>query len=172
VIDFVKKFVIGVYIAILCALAASIFSLCLGFLLGVGIASAVGSCGAPRWLAEDAFNLVFLAGGVPAAIITTIRLWRIDWRIGALPDEREFMEAMMMPGALWYYVCVLGLFAGIAVAIGCGALQVVLPVVGPEGLMIGGAVLVLAGIIGFAVSGKKEVESGTALPGDTSKPET
>jgi hypothetical protein len=49
----------------------------------------------------------------------------------------------------------LGLFAGIVVAID----RVGLPVVGPEGLMIGGAVLVLAGIIGFAVSRKKEVES-------------
>jgi hypothetical protein len=47
----------------------------------------------------------------------------------------------------------LGLFAGIVVAID----RVGLPVVGPEGLMIGGAVLALAGFIGLAMSRKAEV---------------
>jgi len=43
----------------------------------------------------------------------------------------------------------------------------------PHWLMIGGAFLVLAGVIGLAVSRKKEVESGTAVrPGDVSKPKT
>jgi hypothetical protein len=41
----------------------------------------------------------------------------------------------------------------------------------PHWLMIGGAFLVLAGVIGLAVS--QEVESGTAVrPGDVSKPKT
>jgi hypothetical protein len=52
----------------------------------------------------------------------------------------------------------LGLFAGIVVAIDC----VGLPVVGPEGLMIGGAVLALAGFIGLAMSRKTEVETGAS----------
>jgi hypothetical protein len=39
--------------------------------------------------------------------------------------------------------------------------------------MIGGAFLVFAGVIGLAVSRKKEVEFGTAVPpGDGSKPKT
>jgi hypothetical protein len=64
----------------------------------------------------------------------------------------------MMPGALRYYLRMLGLFAGIVVAIDC----VGLPVVGPEGLMIGGAVLALAGFIGLSLSRKTEVESGAS----------
>jgi hypothetical protein len=155
VIAFVKKTVFGAVIAIACAVIAILFCISVGVLLVPAIGFAESSCGVSL---DDTFNLVFFAVGVPAAAIITICQWIDSWRFGA-PWENERRHLVdgyaVIADGLWYLACIFGLIAGIVVALGCGVSRVF----GPYWLMIGGAVLVLAGIIGFAVSRKKEVES-------------